>query len=481
MLNTEPQPLSPVAPVPSAEMLVRLSDAAAGKLRELTAEETNPAIGLRVYVYSGGCSGYRYGMMLEDQPTTEDVTVESNGVRVYVDQASTQYLTGSEIDYVDTLMGAGFTVNNPNAVTPAAAAAASGRRSRRAARAAAATDPSGGRTAHRTRGAGFDRSTTRVAGTEPAARSNSPLLSGHEWHRATATLRHVMELPLFPLHTVLCPGVALPLHVFEERYRRMVERCVESGGPFGVVLIREGRETGPLDGRISRIGTTAVIREVGRLPDGRFDLMTVGGRRFRIETLTDSEEPYLIADVRYLREPVGDQGMARMLAGRVSSRFLRYLEALQPALEDDEDGGPEYEVEVIVDDDPEGVGAASSASSTLPAGGATSQEDPGAEGREEADDRPPDRIVAGNDADRRELLMAAARRLVEPEDPTALSYVLSGLIQVELPSRQRLLEAATTELRLRRLEGLLGREIDLLHRDLKPLVVDARGTTGRKN
>ena len=119
MLNTEPQPLSPVAPVaaPSAEVLVHLSDAAAGKLRDLTAEETNPAIGLRVYVYSGGCSGFRYGMMLEDQPTSEDVTVESNGVRVYVDQASTQYLTGSEIDYVDTLMGAGFTVNNPNAVT----------------------------------------------------------------------------------------------------------------------------------------------------------------------------------------------------------------------------------------------------------------------------------------------------------------------------------------------------------------------------
>ena len=78
MLNTEPQPLSPaLAPAPSAEVLVRLSDAAAGKLRELTEAETNPAIGLRVYVYSGGCSGYRYGMMLEDQPTSEDVTVES--------------------------------------------------------------------------------------------------------------------------------------------------------------------------------------------------------------------------------------------------------------------------------------------------------------------------------------------------------------------------------------------------------------------
>jgi iron-sulfur cluster assembly protein len=97
--------------------VVRLIDAAAEKLRELTAEETNPAIGLRVHVYSGGCSGYRYGMMLEDQPTAEDLTVEVNGIRVYVDGESAQYLSGSEIDYVDTLMGAGFTVNNPNAVS----------------------------------------------------------------------------------------------------------------------------------------------------------------------------------------------------------------------------------------------------------------------------------------------------------------------------------------------------------------------------
>jgi iron-sulfur cluster assembly protein len=117
MLNTEPQLQTPgLAPTPSAATLVHISDAAAGRLRELTAAEANPQIGLRVYVYSGGCSGYRYGMMLEDQPTSEDIAVESNGVRVYVDANSTQYLTGSEIDYVDTLMGAGFTVNNPNAV-----------------------------------------------------------------------------------------------------------------------------------------------------------------------------------------------------------------------------------------------------------------------------------------------------------------------------------------------------------------------------
>jgi len=117
MLETTTQPTTALPVQPAVEPLVKLSDAAASKLRELTTAEENPAIGLRVYVYSGGCSGYRYGMMLEDQPTPEDVTVETQGIRVYVDGGSTQYLLGSEIDYVDTLMGAGFTVNNPNAVS----------------------------------------------------------------------------------------------------------------------------------------------------------------------------------------------------------------------------------------------------------------------------------------------------------------------------------------------------------------------------
>jgi iron-sulfur cluster assembly protein len=67
-------------------------------------------------VYSGGCSGFRYGMMLEDAPTAEDRILEANGVKVYVDGSSVDLLKGSSIDYVDTLMGAGFTVNNPNAV-----------------------------------------------------------------------------------------------------------------------------------------------------------------------------------------------------------------------------------------------------------------------------------------------------------------------------------------------------------------------------
>lgn len=94
---------------------VALTEAAASKLHELTQDE--PDTGLRVYVYGGGCSGFRYGMMLEDKPGPDDVVVESRGMRVYIDPQSLSYLPGAEIDYLDTLMGAGFSVNNPNAVS----------------------------------------------------------------------------------------------------------------------------------------------------------------------------------------------------------------------------------------------------------------------------------------------------------------------------------------------------------------------------
>ncbi len=99
-------------------IVLSLTDAAASKLRELTKEEPSPNIGLRVYVYSGGCSGYRYGMMLEDAPDRRG-SDESRGQRRQGLRRRPQRVissTGSQIDYVDTLMGAGFTVNNPNAV-----------------------------------------------------------------------------------------------------------------------------------------------------------------------------------------------------------------------------------------------------------------------------------------------------------------------------------------------------------------------------
>ena len=117
MLETQPQNPQTVPATETEVPLVTLSDAAVAQLSELTQDEPDPDVGLRVYVYSGGCSGYRYGMMLEDKPADEDIKVVSNGINVYVDPQSTPLLQGSEIDYVDTLMGAGFTVNNPNAVS----------------------------------------------------------------------------------------------------------------------------------------------------------------------------------------------------------------------------------------------------------------------------------------------------------------------------------------------------------------------------
>ena len=72
-----------------------------------------------------------------------------------------------------------------------------------------------------------------------------------------------MELPLFPLNTVLCPGIALPLHVFEERYRSLVRHCLETTSPFGVVLIKQGREVGAGAISFTGIGTIAEIRQLG--------------------------------------------------------------------------------------------------------------------------------------------------------------------------------------------------------------------------
>ena len=115
MLETQPQTPETVPATETEAPLVTLSDAAVAKLNELTKEEADPNVGLRVYVYSGGCSGYRYGMMLEDQPSAEDVRVQSQGISVYVDPQSTALLQGSEIDYVDTLMESGFKIQNPNA------------------------------------------------------------------------------------------------------------------------------------------------------------------------------------------------------------------------------------------------------------------------------------------------------------------------------------------------------------------------------
>lgn len=104
-----------------------------------------------------------------------------------------------------------------------------------------------------------------------------------------------LSLPLFPLPTVLFPGQALPLYVFEERYRALLRRVQASGEPFGVVWIERGRDsTLPLHERLSLVGTLAHLTEAEVHEDGTSSILVVGGERFRIAGLSFGE-PYLMA------------------------------------------------------------------------------------------------------------------------------------------------------------------------------------------
>ena len=272
-----------------------------------------------------------------------------------------------------------------------------------------------------------------------------------------------MEIPLFPLHTVLCPGIVLPLHIFEDRYRALTRHCLDTGAPFGVVLIRDGREVGADRSlALAGVGALVEIREAGRYPDGRYDLLAAATGRFAIDTVDQAREPYLVADVTPLEDEVGDEARAERLAASAIRRFVRYLELMRArdgetveALdirvevesvssddddEDDDDTSPddlevELDLDELVDDAP----------------GALEIET----------------VTPTTEAERR-------RDLVIPDDPTVLSYLLSGIVQIELPRRQALLEASTTVERLEALVKLLDREVMLLASRLRLFAPDPR-------
>ncbi|HEX5014710.1 MAG TPA: LON peptidase substrate-binding domain-containing protein [Candidatus Limnocylindrales bacterium] len=248
-----------------------------------------------------------------------------------------------------------------------------------------------------------------------------------------------MQLPLFPLHTVLCPGIALPLHIFEERYRELVRHCLDTESPFGVVLIREGQEAGGGTISFSAIGTTAEIRKAGRYPDGRYDLLVVGTGRFAVEGVKVGDEPYIIAEATLLDDEVADPDEARRLANDATRKFVRYLELLQPR-----EGESTEEIDISV----------------------------------EVETEEPDTETVGGEATIGEVEVeqgdeTVRRKVVIPDDPTTLSYLLAGIIQIELPRRQALLEAETTDDRLRELLALIDRETMLLRRRLRAYVPTA--------
>ena len=203
-------------------------------------------------------------------------------------------------------------------------------------------------------------------------------------------------IPLFPLGRVLYPGLALPLHIFEERYRLLVAR-LEAGTTdeersFGVVAIRAGHEVGT--GSVSalhEVGTTALLRRVTPYPDGRSDILTTGARRFRLLDV-DRSQPYLLGEVEWLPESAGAPQDLDSLAAAAAAQFVEYQQTLAG-----DDG-------------------------------------------EDADDAPP----------------------TLPDDPTVLSYLISAAMVLDLADRQRLLATPTTAERLRRLSGLLTRELTAL-------------------
>jgi Lon protease-like protein len=154
------------------------------------------------------------------------------------------------------------------------------------------------------------------------------------------------RLPLFPLGMVLFPGLVLPLHVFEERYRVLVRELLElpeDERRFGVIAIRQGREVGA-DGvqALYEVGCVAHLRRAQAYDDGRFDIVTTGTARFRLDVL-DERGPYLTGQVEVLPDELGDTSLAPLLDRAVRAAFADYLAALADA------SGEEIEVPELPD------------------------------------------------------------------------------------------------------------------------------------
>jgi Lon protease-like protein len=162
-------------------------------------------------------------------------------------------------------------------------------------------------------------------------------------------LSHVTTVPVFPLNTVLFPGVSAPLHVFEGRYRHLVRDLLELTDPasriFGVVAIREGYEVGEHGVQsIHRIGTVVQLGSVEPYDDGRFDIEVTGRQRFRVVTL-DTSGDYLRAEVELLAD--ADEPAARDEATRALAAFHAYRSRLSemrggPVLAGELPGDPAY-------------------------------------------------------------------------------------------------------------------------------------------
>jgi uncharacterized protein len=137
-------------------------------------------------------------------------------------------------------------------------------------------------------------------------------------------------LPLFPLGTVLLPGASLPLHIFEPRYRQLTVDLVTGAVPgrsFGVIAIKQGLDAVE---EMHEIGCSAVLREARRLPDGRFDIVARGGKRFRLLDIDETSAPYLVGSVEWVPDgnpPDEELMLLPMLAHSARAAHRHYCSA----------------------------------------------------------------------------------------------------------------------------------------------------------
>lgn len=218
-----------------------------------------------------------------------------------------------------------------------------------------------------------------------------------------------MQLPHFPLHTVLFPHLPLPLHIFEERYRAMATDLMAEGSPYGgrfvVSMITDGPEVGG-DAATRRIGTICEIHSAERFPDGRWLLLVVGVARARLGEI-DRSGPYALVEVAEIAEPAGEA--ADQLLPRVQAALDAYMATVK---------------RFVV------------------------------------------RIASVAHAQERSDVTASLDQVLKPirlpDDPVAASYAVGGVLQVELTRKQQLLELPDAAVRLQAELDLLRREIRLL-------------------
>lgn len=143
----------------------------------------------------------------------------------------------------------------------------------------------------------------------------------------------MFDLPLFPLNLVLFPLQSLALHIFEERYKIMINHCIATGSPFGVVLLEQGTaEEGRsrVEAKPTLVGTTAAITQVQPLPEGRMNIIVVGRERFRVNAFK-YDQPYLVGSVEVAPMLAPGQHVRQDSIDGLHRCISRYLKVLENA------------------------------------------------------------------------------------------------------------------------------------------------------